>query len=99
LAGRDHFSTEELLSVAQRLTLDPAEVESALSDHSFREPVVEDMAGGRKAGVHGTPTFFLGAERLEGHWRQLAQLVPATLQKVNAARAADRHPGTTETER
>jgi protein-disulfide isomerase len=99
LAGRDHFSKEELLSVAQRLALDPAEVESALSDHSFREPVLEDIAGGRKAGVHATPTFFLGDERLEGHWRQLAQLIPATLQKVNAARAADRRPGTSETER
>ena len=73
--------------MAQRLTLDPVEVESALSDHSFREPVVEDMAGGRKAGVHATPTFFLGGERLEGHWRQLGQLIPAILDNGDAPEA------------
>jgi protein-disulfide isomerase len=29
--------------------------------------------------VGGTPTFFLNGERLVGHWRQLAQLVPEML--------------------
>jgi protein-disulfide isomerase len=84
LAGRDHFSVEELVSVGERLGLDPGEVESALGDHSFREPVLEDIAGGKSAGVHATPTFFLGGERLEGHWSQLNQLVPAALENVNA---------------
>ena len=79
LAGRERFSSEDLLSVARRLDLDQAEVESALRDHSFRAPVLEDVTGGRKAGVHATPTFFLGDKRMEGHWSQLAQLVPAAL--------------------
>jgi protein-disulfide isomerase len=79
LAGRERFSTEDLLSVGGRLDLDPAEVESAICDRTYRERVLEAAAGGRKAGVHGTPTFFVGSERLEGHWRQLAQVVPAAL--------------------
>jgi protein-disulfide isomerase len=79
LAGRERFSTEDLLSVGGRLDLDPAEVESAIRDRAYRERVLEDAAGGRKAGVHGTPTFFVGGERLVGHWRQLAQVVPAAL--------------------
>ena len=83
LAGRETFSLGDLLSVAKRLTLDAAEAESALRDHSFRAPVLEDVKGGTQAGVHGTPTFFLDGERLEGHWRQLAQLVPAALDKAN----------------
>ena len=79
LAGREGFSTEDLLSVGGRLDLDPAEVESAIRDRTYRERVLEDVAGGKKAGVHGTPTFFVGGERLEGHWRQLADVVPAAL--------------------
>lgn len=85
LAGRDHFSQADLLSVARQLDLDPGEAESALRDHSFREPVLEDVRGAENAGVHATPTFFLDGERLEGHWSQLAQLVPETLDKENAA--------------
>jgi protein-disulfide isomerase len=96
LAGRDHFSTEDLLSVARRLDLDPAEAASVLRDHVFRERVIEDVAGAQGAGVHATPTFFLGGERLEGHWRQLAQLVPAILEKGSAAGTA---PSTPDSER
>ena len=79
LAGRERFSTEDLLAVGGRLDLDPPEVESAIRDRTYRERVLEDVAGGRKADVHGTPTFFVGGERLVGHWRQLAQVVPAAL--------------------
>ena len=79
LAGRESFSTEDLLSVGEKLDLDPAEVESAIRDRTYRVRVLEDVAGGRKAGVQGTPTFFVGGERLVGHWRQLAQAVPAAL--------------------
>ena len=79
LAGRERFSTEDLLAVGGRLDLDPPEVESAIRDRTYRERVLEDVAGGSKAGVHGTPTFFVGGERLVGHWRQLAQVVPAAL--------------------
>ena len=81
LAGRKRFSAEGLLSVARRLELDVEEAEAALRDRTYRERVIEDVAGARKAGVHATPTFFLGAERLEGPWRQLAQRVPALLER------------------
>ena len=79
LAGRDRFSAEDLLSVARRLDLDPAEAEAALGERRYRERVLGDIAGAERAGVHATPTFFVGGERLEGSWAQLAQLVPAIL--------------------
>jgi protein-disulfide isomerase len=81
LAGRPSFSHQDLTSVGARLDLDPAEVESALDDRTFRDRVLEDVAEGRRAGVRGTPTFFVGGERLVGHWRQLAQVVPAALRE------------------
>jgi protein-disulfide isomerase len=80
LTGRERFSREDLLSAAGRLELDE-EAEAALRERSFRERVLADIAGGRRAGVHGTPTFFVDGERLEGPWRQLAQIVPARLEK------------------
>jgi protein-disulfide isomerase len=82
LTGREQFSREGLISVAERLELDPEEAESALGDRRLRDRVLEDVAGGSRAGVHGTPTFFVDGERLEGPWRQLAQIVPARLEKA-----------------
>jgi len=79
LAGREHFSREDLLSAVQRLELDQEEVEAALDERSYRERVLADVTGGRRAGVHGTPTFFVDGERIDGPWRQLAQIVPARL--------------------
>jgi protein-disulfide isomerase len=81
LAGRERFSQEDLLSVVRRLELDEEEAEAALGEHSFRDRVLADVAGGGRAGVHGTPTFFVDGERLEGPWRQLAQIVPAKLER------------------
>lgn len=82
LAGRTRISQEDLLSVGRRLGFDPDDVEAALDIHRFREPVEEDIAGGKRAGVPGTPAFFVNGERLVGHWRQLAQVVPAALSEA-----------------
>jgi protein-disulfide isomerase len=79
LAGRARFSRQDLLDAARRLELDPGEAAEALAGRSFRERVISDVDGGRQAGVHGTPTFFVDGERLDGPWRQLAQIVPARL--------------------
>jgi protein-disulfide isomerase len=82
LAGREQFSHQDLLSVARLLELDPEETETTLRERRFGERVLEDVASGKAAGVRGTPTFFIDGERLEGHWRQLAQLVPARLERA-----------------
>jgi protein-disulfide isomerase len=81
LSGREEFSREDLLSAARRLELDDEEADEALAEHRFRERVLMDVADARRAGVHATPTFFVDGERLEGPWRQLAQIVPAKLEK------------------
>jgi protein-disulfide isomerase len=80
LAGREKFSRADLRSVASRLALDVDEAETALDERTFRERVLTDVAGGKRAGARGTPTFFVDGERLEGPWRRLAEIVPARLQ-------------------
>lgn len=82
LTGRDRFSQEDLLSAARRLELDEEEAGAALGERSFRERVLADVAGARRAGVHATPTFFVDGERLDSSWDQLAQIVPTKLEKA-----------------
>jgi protein-disulfide isomerase len=79
LTPRGRFSHDDLLSMAGRLDLDPAETRAALREHTFRERVLADIEGGRRAGVHATPTFFVDGERLDRPWRELPQIVRATL--------------------
>jgi protein-disulfide isomerase len=81
LTGRDHFSLDDLYAVGQELELNGGEADSALRERAYRGRVAEDVAEAKHANVHGTPTFFLGGERLEGHWSQLARLIPARLDK------------------
>ena len=77
MAGRDRFSMEGLLDAASRLELGGAEAGSVLRDHTYRPRIEVDIESGEAAGAHGTPTFFVDGQRLIGHWRQLAQIVPA----------------------
>jgi protein-disulfide isomerase len=77
LHGR--FSHDDLLSVAGRLGLDAAETQTALRERRFRERVLTDAEGGRRAGVYATPAFFVDGERLDRPWRELARIVRARL--------------------
>ena len=79
LTQHGRFSNDDLLSVARRLELDRAENQAALRERRFRERVLADIEGGRRAGVHATPTFFVDGERLDRPWADLAQIVPARL--------------------
>jgi protein-disulfide isomerase len=80
LAGREAFTLDGLLGVGSRLELDPNAVEGAVRNHTYREPVDEDVADAERAGVHGTPTFFIDGARLTGHWRQLADVIPSAIE-------------------
>ena len=83
LAGRDRFSTEGLLEAARGLELSGSEAEAVLRDRTYRPRVEVDIASGEAAGARGTPTFFVDGQRLIGHWRQLAQIVPAALKDTS----------------
>src|SRR3954469_2793143 len=79
LTPRGRFSHDDLLSVAGRLELDPAETHAALGEHPFRERVLADIEGGRRVGVHETPTFFVDGVLLDRPSRDLPQIVRASL--------------------
>ena len=79
LTPRGRFSHDDLLWVAGRLELDPAETHAALREHMFQERVLADIEGGRRSGVQTTPTFFVNGERLDRPWHDLPQIVRASL--------------------
>jgi protein-disulfide isomerase len=79
LAGHERFSLEDLISIADRLGLDPEAAGEALRRRTYRDRVTRDITSAEQAGAHGTPTFFINGERLRGPWRQLAEIVPKAL--------------------
>ena len=83
LTLRGRFSHDDLLTVAGRFELDPAETNAALREHTFRERVLADIEGGRRAGVHVTPTFFVDGERLDCRLRDVPQIVRGRLTARN----------------
>ena len=60
---------EHLTQYAGKIGLDTQRFERDIADHRYLERVQDDLAGGVRSGVHGTPTFFINGERYEGHAR------------------------------
>ncbi len=65
-AGRTQLATEELVAFARELGLDAARFRQELGSEALGRLVDEDLEVGRKAGVQGTPTFFINGRKIEG---------------------------------
>jgi protein-disulfide isomerase len=61
-----HLEDEDLRRYAQQLGLDPERFERELAQHAHAHRVREDLRGGLKSGVRGTPTFFVNGLRHDG---------------------------------
>jgi protein-disulfide isomerase len=61
-----HLEDEDLRRYAQRLDLDAERFDRDLAQHAHSRRVREDLRGGRKGGVRGTPTFFVNGLRHDG---------------------------------
>lgn len=79
------LSLSMLTRQAEALGLDGEAAREAIEDERFEERIAADAAGGAKAGVHGTPTFFINGERYEGEW-EFSEMVAA----IEAAKPAER---------
>jgi protein-disulfide isomerase len=72
--NQEELSMEMLLELAQDLGLAREGAEEALDQSS--QKVEGDIAGGRRSGVHGTPTFFINGQPYDGEW-EFEELVAA----------------------
>ena len=101
LAGRERFSHEDLLSVARRLELDAerGRVGASRAHLSRARPRGRRRRQSRRASTARRRSSSDG-ERLEGHWRQLAQIVPGEArggEAVSERRPSQSAPGVPET--
>ena len=65
-ANQRAISRDDLDRYAQQLDLNVSAFRDALDTHRFAADIAEDRAMGEKAGVTGTPAFFLNGEIVEG---------------------------------
>ncbi|PWK87448.1 thioredoxin-like protein [Lentzea atacamensis] len=64
--GQQTSQRAVFVGFAQQLGLDLAAFEKALGDSALRERVLAQRAEGSKAGVQGTPTFFINGTKFSG---------------------------------
>ena len=62
------LSFESLVKLAEGLRLDGKKAAAAIANQEFAERIGADVDGGKRAGVHGTPTFFINGMEYEGEW-------------------------------
>lgn len=67
-AHQSRLTPELLAAEAGKLGLDPSETSAAIEEQRFAERIERDLETGGKAGVHGTPTFFINGNQYEGGW-------------------------------
>ena len=67
-AHQSRLTPELLAAEAGKLGLDPSEALNAIADQRFARRIERDVKGGERAGVHGTPTFFINGNHYEGEW-------------------------------
>jgi len=58
----------DLLDYALRLRLDEKRITLELEQHVHLPRIKEDVDGGTRSGVDGTPAFFINGEKFEGDW-------------------------------
>lgn len=61
-----HLEGEDFRRYAQQLGLDPERFDWELAQHAHAHRVREDLRGGLKSGVRGTPTFLVNGLRHDG---------------------------------
>jgi protein-disulfide isomerase len=66
--NQDALGTDDLLSYAEAVGVDPLAVASDLSTGAMAARVRGDLEGGLRSGVNGTPAFFVNGRRLVGDW-------------------------------
>jgi protein-disulfide isomerase len=65
---QDALTDRQLLAHAQTLGLPGGDLSRAWAEHTFVRRLKDDLAGGIRSGVGGTPAFFINGRRHEGAW-------------------------------
>ncbi len=69
---QDEFSEALFPKLAKQLGLDPKALTEAIDSGKYEKQIKADLASGDKAGVPGTPTFYLDGHPYQGNFDDLA---------------------------
>jgi protein-disulfide isomerase len=64
--NQENLGPELLLQLTQSLGLSESQLRQALAIHQYTEGVRQDLIGGARSGVNGTPSFFISGHRHDG---------------------------------
>ncbi len=64
--NQNRLGEELFTELAEKLKIDPAELQESLANETFTRRVRDDFSGGVRSGVNGTPTFFINDYRFDG---------------------------------
>jgi protein-disulfide isomerase len=90
--NQDALELEDLVSYAQMVGLDLGRFQIEMLQRAHAPRVREDVVSGVRAGVKGTPTFFINGRRHEGAW-DLQSLTAAIAQALRLGAASRQAPG------
>jgi protein-disulfide isomerase len=65
-SGGEEDSIAHIVRIAKETGLDMKQFSSCLKNRKYKEEVKKDFSDGIKAGVHGTPTFFINGRTIIG---------------------------------
>jgi protein-disulfide isomerase len=71
----------DLAHFAEAVGLDMQQYAHAMAEQRARARIEEDVEGGERSGVQGTPTFFINGVLYLGSWKQ--EVLPAALQAAS----------------
>ncbi len=74
--NQENLEDKDLRLYAERLSLDMNKFAKDMDSDEVAKKVQEDIMGGIKSGVNGTPTFFINGVRFDGSY-QLDSLLEA----------------------
>ncbi|KKP42962.1 MAG: DSBA oxidoreductase [Parcubacteria group bacterium GW2011_GWA1_33_6] len=57
---------EDLTTIANSLSINSTQLQQCIDSNKYKEEILKDIADGSKAGVSGTPSFFIGESTSDG---------------------------------
>lgn len=64
--NQDKLSDDDLIGYAQKLELDVNAFEEAFSEQKYVQEIEDEIEGGLRSGVNGTPSFFINGLKYNG---------------------------------
>jgi protein-disulfide isomerase len=86
-ANTKALSDDDLAGYAEQLSLDAEVFQACIAEGRFRDAVQQDLDDGRRAGVSGTPSFFVNGRMLGGAvpLEEFVKVIESELQRQGGA--------------